>query len=248
MKLKRIRYVFLALTTFCLAFSSTNEKITVHSIGDSTMANYLQSDNLMRGWMQVMGENFKEGVTINNKAVSGASSKSFRDRGYWDKVINEVKKGDYVFIQFGHNDEKKDIDRATVPETTFKQNLTNYVNEVRAKEAYPILFTSIVRRRFDNCANVVDTHGDYIKVVRTLATELNVPLVDLNKETEELVKRYGVEDSKKLFMFIAPGATPRYPTGLEDNTHLCELGAKEIAGLTAIGLKTLNSPLANYLK
>lgn len=247
MKIKNYAWAFVAIF-LCSAFAINNEAITVHSIGDSTMANYPQPDNLMRGWMQVIQGDFKDGVMVNNQGVSGASSKSYREKGYWAMVINKVKKGDYVFIQFGHNDAKTDCDRHTDPNTTFKENLTNYVNEVKAKEANPVLFTSIVRRKFDNNGKVIDTHGDYVKVVRELALTLNVPLIDLNKETGELLEQYGVEGSKKLFMFIEPGATPRYPNGLADNTHLCELGAREVVKLAEKELKKLNSPLAVYFK
>src|SRR5690606_25268022 len=172
---------------------------------------------------------------------------SYRSEGLWNKVINRVKEGDYVFIQFGHNDAKEDTLRHTEPQTSFKENIRSYVNEVRAKKANPILLTSIVRRNFDKSGKLVDTHGEYVTVVRDLAREMNVPLIDLNKKTAELVENLGPEESKKLYMYVEPGVTAKLPKGKKDDTHLCEVGALKVAELATQGLKEIKSPLAKYL-
>lgn len=249
--------VCLLMSLGLLAFTPAHKKITVFSIGDSTMADYdieQWSKNNggknypLRGWMMMMPQHFKKGVVMQNAAISGISSKSFRDEGAWQKVIEQVKAGDYVFIQFGHNDEKTDSANHTDARTTFRQNLANYVAETRAKGANPILFTSLVRRKFDNNGKLVDTHGEYVTVVRELAIELHVPLVDLNKLTGDLVQTMGPEESKKLYLYIEPGLFSKLPEGKKDDTHLCVYGANKVAYLAAIEIKRLNLPLSKYIK
>src|SRR5919202_6908991 len=141
----------LSFTLFC--FIPVQKKVTVFSVGDSTMADYdieewskrNGGENYpLRGWMMAMPQFFTDEVEIQNAAISGISSKSFRDEGAWKKVIDAVKPGDYVFIQFGHNDEKSDTSLHTDARTGFRQNLINYVTETKAKGANPVLFTSIV--------------------------------------------------------------------------------------------------------
>jgi len=214
------------------------------------MCNVSTEDNYPgRGWMQMMSLYFDDQTIINNMAASGRSSKSFRDEGKWAKVIAQVQPGDYVFIQFGHNDEKKDTLRHTDAETTFRQNIINYVNEVRAKNAQPVLFTSITRRAFDKNGKLIDTHGKYVTVIRDLAPELHVPLVDLNKLTSDMVQKLGPDKSKKLYMYVEPGVTSRLPNGRKDNTHLCIYGATKVAGLAAQSLKALDlTGLSSHIK
>lgn len=190
----------------------------------------------------------RPGIKINNAARSGRSSKSFRDEGLWDKVKTKIKPGDYVFIMFGGNDQKPDTLRYTDPRTSYKQNMINYVNESRALGAYPVLFTSIVRRKFDHRGKLVDTYGDYILAVREIAKELNVPLVDLYKLSGALVESYGVENSKKLFLYIEPGRFPKLPEGKKDDSHLCIEGARKIATLAVKDIKEQRLAVAEYLK
>lgn len=233
----------------CCAFKWPKENITVYSIGDSTMSKANTADNYPgRGWMQMIDPFFDESVKVVNQGASGRSSKSYRDEGHWNKVITRVKAGDYVFIQFGHNDAKEDSLRHTDPQTTFKENIQNYVNEARAKNANPILFTSIVRRKFDKKGKLVDTHGEYVTVVRKLAAEMDVPLIDLNKMTAEVVENLGPEESKKLYIYVEPGVTAKLPNGKKDDTHLCEAGAIKVAELAIKGLMDIKSPLVEYLK
>ena len=249
---------------FCLisclilvAFKPVHEKITIFSIGDSTMADYdineWSKNNggknyPLRGWMMAMPQFVKKDVIIHNAAISGISSKSFRDEGAWQKVIDQVKPGDYVFIQFGHNDEKPDSASHTDARTSFRRNLINYVSETKSKGGNPVLFTSLVRRKFDANGKLVDTHGDYVTVVRELAAELKVPLVDLNKLMGDLVQQMGMEESKKLYLYIEPGLFTKLPEGKKDDTHLCEFGATKVAQLAVKEVRRLKLPLGNYLK
>jgi len=242
----------------CACLIMEQKKITLYSIGDSTMADYdieqLSKENggenyPLRGWMMELSQFFNGNILIKNFAVSGRSSKSFRNEGHWKKVMDNLQPGDYVFIQFGHNDSKiDDSTRYTDPGTSFRQNIINYVKETKEKGAHPVLFTSIVRRAFDDEKKLKDTHGQYVKVVRELASEMNVPLIDLNRKTEEFVSALGPEKSKEFFLFIKPGLFAKLPNGLEDNTHLSEWGALKVAALAIDGMKELKLPIIQYLK
>ena len=148
--------LILLLTAFflCSAFKADKPVITIFMIGDSTMSNKsLVGGNPERGWGHVLPGFFSEDIRVDNHAMNGRSSKSFIDEGRWDKVLSLIKKGDYVFIQFGHNDEKPKADRHTDPGTTFDANLRKFVNETRAKGGIPVLFNSIVRRNFGTADN-----------------------------------------------------------------------------------------------
>lgn len=256
----RRKLIIPTLLTLCIAilcFKYEPEKVTIYSIGDSTMCDFEPSylnkfggDNYpIRGWMQMMPQFFDlSKVTIHNAARSGRSSKSFRDEGFWKPVIEKVKPGDYVFIMFGGNDQKPDSARHTDPRTTYWHNMMAYVNETRAKGAYPILFTSLVRRQFGKDGKLEDTYGDYVVAVRDLAKQMNVPMIDMYKKSWDLVEGAGPEASKKFFLYIEPGKFTKLPNGKQDNSHLCVLGATKMAELAAQGLKEIKSPLAKYLK
>lgn len=238
-----------AICCFLVAFRPASPP-AIFSAGDSTMADTDTTGNPGRGWMQLFNAFVKPGVEIHNYGRSGRSSKSFRDEGTWKKIMDEVKKGDYVFIQFGHNDSKPDSARRTDPKTTFRENMTQFVKEARARGANPILFTSIVRRHYlADSITLKDTHGEYVTVVREIAKSLDVPLVDLNKKTGELVTRLGPEKSaQEIYIFADPNVYKKYPKGVKDNTHLRESGATAVARLAAEGIKELKLSLADYLK
>ena len=170
--MKRTTYFTFLLFGLLLfsAFKADKAPVTIFMIGDSTMANKsLEGGNPERGWGHVLGGFFTEDIVVDNHAVNGRSSKSFIDEGRWDVVLSRIKPGDYVFIQFGHNDEKPKADRHTDPGTTFDANLEKFVNETRAKGGIPVLFNSIVRRNFGTAtgeaiANAI-TQDDFRKGV-----------------------------------------------------------------------------------
>lgn len=226
-----MRIVLVALFSLLLfGFSSEKEGITIFTIGDSTMANKTKADHRWeRGWAMMLPEYFLPGVKIDNQAVNGRSSKSFINGGRWQKVVDQIKPGDYVFIQFGHNDNKPDSTIHTDAETSFKANLTRFVSESREKGATPVLFTSIVRRAFSSDGKLRDTHGRYVEVVRELASQLKVPCIDLNASTRELVEEMGEDASKSLF---------NWGDGKQDNTHLNGVGARKVARMALEEIKT----------
>jgi len=234
------------------AFMQPSGKITVYTIGDSTMANKDTANcNPERGWAQGLQEFFDaDRVVVENHAVNGRSSKSFFDEGRWKPIVDKLKPGDYVFIQFGHNDEKsEDPKRYTDPKGSYRDFLTMYVNETRAKGANPVLMTSIARRKYTPGSPLpVDTHGEYTMAVRELATQLDVPVIDMAERTGRMLLSIGPEEAKRLYMWLEPGQSPRYPDGLQDDTHLNEFGAFRFAQLAVGGMRELRLPLSRYLK
>lgn len=242
MKKLTVLFLFLSVLTFA-------QKHTLFLIGDSTMADKENPDkNPEHGWGQVLPQ-FFTGIEIQNHAMNGRSSKSFRTEGRWDKVMKQLKKGDFVIIQFGHNDQKvKDSTKFTNPYTQYRANLERYVNETRAKGATPILMTSIVRRNFTENGVLLDTHKEYPLVTRMVANDLKVPFVDLQLLTEQMEIYYGPENSKKLHLHYKEGEDPYYPKGKDDDTHLSKFGAESVAKLALKDLKSLKIGLEKYIK
>lgn len=265
--------ILLILSLFCLltAFRADRPVVTIFMIGDSTMANKnITGGNPERGWGMMLPGFFSEDIYIDNHAVNGRSSKSFIDEGRWDKVLSKIKKGDYVFIQFGHNDSKKDSLRHTIPGSTFDDNLRRFVNETRQRGGIPVLFNSIVRRNFvcpqDESISkdtrhdagtteqpiegdiLFDTHGEYLAAPLRVAQELNVPFIDMNKITHELVEGMGPVDSKQLFMWVAPNEVPAFPKGREDNTHLNIHGGRVVARLASKAIAETLPELTPYIR
>ena len=232
-----------------LAAKPITNGFTIFLIGDSTMANKpLIPENPERGWGQMLPSYFKAGVRVENHAMNGRSSKSFRDEGRWQAVEDSLKPGDCVIIQFGHNDEKdKDETRFTTPFGSFKTNLTEYVLETRAHGANPVLATPVARRKFDDSGKLVDTHGDFVTAVREVAMEQKVPLIDLNKRSDELLRREGPELSKKIYIYVTATEYPALPKGREDDTHFCAFGASRMCDLAVQEIVTNVPELAGYL-
>ncbi|MGY5355883.1 rhamnogalacturonan acetylesterase [Wenyingzhuangia sp. IMCC45467] len=227
-----------------------DKNITIFCIGDSTMADKKNPEtNPEHGWAQVLEQYFNDKITVSNHAVNGRSSRSFIGEHRWEKVLEQLQKEDYVLIQFGHNDQKfKSPDRYTNPYTGYRNHLIKFVEEARAKGAHPILLTSIVRRNFNEYGTLIDTHGNYPLVVRMVAQEYHVPLVDMQYLTEVLEMSYGVEESKKLHLHYLPNEVDYYPKGKADDTHLSLLGANEVSKLFINDLKSKKHPLVQYLK
>jgi lysophospholipase L1-like esterase len=238
------------LFLFLSIIISAQKKPTLFLIGDSTMSNKENPDkNPEHGWGQVLGQFITNGIEIQNHAMNGRSSKSFRTEGRWATVEKQLKKGDYVIIQFGHNDQKvKDSTKFTNPYTQYRANLERYVNEARAKGATPILMTSITRRNFNENGVLVDTHTDYPLVVRMVANDMKVSFVDMQLLTEQMEIAYGPENSKKLHLHFKEGENAYYPKGKADDTHLSRLGAETVAKLALKELKGLKIGLEKYIK
>lgn len=200
--------------------------------------------NPEHGWGQLLPKFFKDPSTIVNYAANGRSTRSFITEGRWQKLVDALQPGDWVIIQFGHNDEK------IFPNAQgeFKENLRRFISDVRGKSANPILATPCARRLFDEAGNLVETHGDYPQAVRTVARESGVPLLEMNGLTMALEEQHGVEGSKRLHLWIGEGVYERQPSGYQDNTHYSEYGAERVAALAVQEILRLGLPLSDQLR
>ncbi len=239
-----------ALLLFALSAQSAAYGLqALYLIGDSTMADKPLEGNPERGWGQALPLFFDGRITIFNHAANGRSSRSFLDEGRWAAVLDRLKPGDYVFIQFGHNDEKQeDPARYADPQSAFPRNLELFIREARSKGATPVLLTPVMRRRFDKAGRFYDTHGKYPDAVRSVAAEQKTALIDLHALTEKLIAGMGEEDSKRLFLWIPPGRHISCPEGRQDDTHFSEFGAVRVAGLVADEIRRQKLSLLDYLR
>ena len=232
-----------------VAVDAQKAPITIFLAGDSTMAVKVPEKRPETGWGEMLGAHFKNGkVKIDNRAMNGRSTKTFLSEGRWQAIIDELKKGDYVFIQFGHNDESKDKGERYTPPEDYRQNLIRFIADVRSKDGLPVLLTPVMRRRFDKDGKFYDTHGEYPGIVRAVAMDQKVPLIDMHAMSEVLIIKYGVESSRNMFLQLKAGENPNYPNGIEDNTHFSPLGAEEMAKLAVAGIKDSKLGLRKYLK
>ena len=240
---------WLLFGSVCAVPAAAQEPVTIYLAGDSTMAQKLPEKRPETGWGEALGSFFRENsVRIDNRAKNGRSTRTFISEGLWQGIIDSLHKGDFVFIQFGHNDESKEkTDRYTSP-ADYRANLIRFVNEVRTKRATPVLLTPVMRRRFDDKGVFFDTHGEYPDIVRAVAREYRVRLIDMHRKSEAVLKRYGAEPSRRLFLQLKPGENPNYPDGIEDNTHFSPEGAQVMAGLVVDAIRELHLPLAKFLK
>jgi lysophospholipase L1-like esterase len=244
--MKWIPLFFMLISLNCLA-----QKPTIYGIGDSTMANKIKpEENPERGWGQLFPMFLTDNIKFDNRAVNGRSTKSFINEKLWDAVYKVLKKGDYVFIEFGHNDSKeKDSTRYTNPHTAYRHNLIRFINETREKGATPILFSSICRRNFNENGVLIPTHGDYTLETRLVAQEYNVPFIDMEYYTELLEQKYGPENSKKLHLHFEAGEIPYYKNEKHaDDTHLSVEGATAVAKIAADELKKTKLDIIKYIK
>lgn len=240
-------YILFSVGIFLAFINQSNS--TIYLIGDSTMANKEENKRPETGWGQVLHNYFTEEIQIENHARNGRSSKSFYEEGLWPLVKEKLKPGDYVFIQFGHNDSKDhDPKRFTVPATGYRQQLVRYIEESRKKGARPVLLTSIVRRSFNEHDVLVDTHGLYPVVAREVANSYKVPFIDLQLMTEQMINEQGREKSKSMFLWLKPGENLNYLQGKEDNTHLNVLGANMVSKAVVEEIKRLEIGLTQYIK
>ena len=228
------------------SFIAKKDKTTIYLIGDSTIANKAPKSFPETGWGMELGSFFTSEVKVDNRAVNGRSTKSFLTENRWQPILDNLNPGDYVFIEFGHNDEKLDKPGIGTTLTEFKDNLVKYVNETRAKKGYPVLLTPVMRRSFKKGV-FTDTHGGYPDVTRKVADSLKVPLIDMHRKSEKLLISLGEEKAKTLFNHVDSGHV-NYPQGKKDDTHFSPVGAKSMAALVVEGIKELRLPLAGQLK
>lgn len=231
-----------------LAVSCVKSPYTIYLAGDSTMAEKLPEKRPETGWGMEFQTFFDEYVTVANHAKNGRSTRTFIEEGRWDSIMNLVQPGDYVFIQFGHNDQSKHkVDRYTPPEGYYN-NLCRFVDETRAKNATPVLLTPVMRRRFNDKGEFYDVHGEYPDLVRKAAQVKGVQLLDMHAASGKLLIELGEEQSKSLFLIADSGVWQNYPAGINDNTHFNIEGAREMAGLAIEEIKNSKLKIKRNLK
>ena len=210
----------------------------IYVCGDSTAASYTPEEAPITGWGQVL-EAFTGGVPVVNRAMGGRSTKSFLAEGRLQKIETEMQPGDLLLIQFTHNDTSDLVWRHTDPWTSFYHNLEIYVDTALLRGARPVLMTPICRRYWRD-GKLLESHGEYPDVIRVLAAQRNVPLIDIYEKSTALVRKLGDEESKKLYLHVAPGIYPHYPDGQTDDTHTQRAGAEAYAKMTAEALKEMD--------
>lgn len=244
--MNRLNFFLFASIGF-LAFTPASRKTKIWLVGDSTLANKEVRAYPETGWGMPFAHFFDSTIIVENRAKNGRSTKSFIDEGLWKHVNDNLQEGDYVFIQFGHNDEGKEkVGRYTTPDE-FKINLTRYVNESRNKKAIPVLITPVARRTFDSDGNIKESHPVYTDVVRSVAKQMEVPFIDLNEKSKALYQQMGPDASRYLFNYLQPGVHPNYPDGKKDDTHFNELGARKIAQIVLTEIRTVLPGLSKHI-
>ena len=209
--------------------------------GDSTVQTNDITTYPQTGIGQVFSLYVKEDITVVNHAKNGRSTKSFLDEGRLKAIDEAIGEGDFLFIQFGHNDEKtEDPTRYTEPFSSYMHNLEIFINTARNHGATPVLITPLERICFADSRHLgIGAHSDYVAAMKQVAEQKEVALVDLYSMSRVEMKKAGAEESKKWFMNLEPGEYPSCPEGKTDNTHLKYEGAVFFAGLVAKGLKEL---------
>ncbi len=231
------------------AFTLPPKKIKVYLVGDSTMCLYPPKQFPINGWGMPFANYFDSTVIIDNRARGGRSTRTFLSEGRWQPIADSLEPGDYVLIQFGHNDESSQpqyADRYT-PVPDFKINLARFITETRNRQGIPILITPVSRRSFDAQGNAKETHTDYTKAVFEVAGQYKVPVIDLDKMSRELYQQMGPERAKLMFMELDSAEHPNYPVGRHDNTHFNEFGARRIAELVLNDMKRQHLALAEHI-
>lgn len=239
--------ILYGLLFVCMSFTGiTPHKITIWLIGDSTMSVKQTSAYPETGWGMPFCYFWDSTVVVQNLAQNGRSTRTFMQENRWQPAVDKMQEGDYVLVQFGHNDEVPTKASYTTT-AAFKTNLIKYITDTKRKQAIPVLITPVARRKFDSTGKVEGTHEVYSAIVREVAAEQHVALIDLDAKSQALLQAWGVEKSALLFNHLAPGEHPNYPEGKEDNTHFNELGARIMAQLVVQSLKDLQLPLTDRL-
>ena len=232
---KMIRFLSLMLLT--VAASASVAAPATHRIfiaGDSTAATYGPERAPQAGWGQKLQVWTADGWEVRNHAVGGRSTRSFIDEGRLDAIAAELRAGDVLLIQFGHNDAKReDASRYTDPDSDYPRLLQRYVDTARSRGATPVLITPAARMLYD-FRSLLDTHGRYTLAMQALAARENVALIDLDRSSSAWIRHHGERDAKPFFMFVPA-------QGKSDGTHFSEAGAEAVACLVAAGWRGIDA-------
>lgn len=262
--MKRTAIFFVLISLGFLAFTIQQEKpVKVYLIGDSTMADYsgdydpgkdyMKTRYPLMGWGQVFQDFMasdslpkinglikSDSVFVDNRARGGRSTRTFFQEGRWRSVYENLEKGDFVLMQFGHNDASESKTERYVNIEGYQEFLRLYVNQTRQKGAHPIILTPVARNYPWEDGELKNVHGEYYQAAMDVAEELDVKLIDLNQRSMDHFSHKGKEYvSKNYFMHLPAGKYEAYPEGQEDNTHFQPAGAKAVAQLVFDAMKEL---------
>lgn len=241
---------FLIFTLFALlSLHCAAQSFTIHLMGDSTCAEKnLSKGSPERGWGMMLQNFMDSQVRVVNYAVNGRSTKSFRDRGHWNAVKAGIRPGDYVFIQFGHNDAKEsDPERYAAAWGAYSDNLRAYIDTVRLLGATPVLLTPVSRRWFKGGRLDRNCHTDYPAAMKAVAAETGTMLLDMTDATMNWLESLGDEGSRPYYMNLPPGRYASHPDGLNDNTHTNARGARKLAEIVCDSLKVRIPAIGEHL-
>ncbi len=228
--------------------TSTQAPVTLHLVGDSTMSDKPNLAYPERGWGQLLPEYLSPTIRVFNHAANGRSTKRFVDEGRWNRMLSELRAGDYVLIQFGHNDQKaSDPARYADVKTAYPEYLTQFIRDVRAKDATPMIASSICRRHFDEEGQLKRTLTEYANAARQVAELEDVDFIPMNTLSCNFLAEIGEPDSNHYFIKVPPDLYTRYPEGKTDNTHLNTVGAAKIAQLFVRELQRQELSLSEFV-
>ena len=227
-----------------IEIARVDNAVTVYLAGDSTVVD--QGKKPWAAWGQMLPRFFKPGVAVANHAESGETLKAFIAENRLDKIRSTIQAGDYLFIQFAHNDQKPGPAHLDAF-TTYKEYVNRYIHEARKKGAIPVLVTSMHRRTFNADGKITNSLGEYPEAMRQTASEENVALIDLNAMSKVFYEALGPEQSKKAFVHYAAGAFPGQDETLKDNTHFNAYGAYELARCIVEGIKANHLGIVKFL-
>lgn len=220
---------------------------TIYIIGDSTASNKRKEARPETGWGECLATYFQDQITIDNLAVNGRSTRSFIQEGQLEALEYLIHAGDYLLIQFGHNDQKIEDPNRYTTIGDYQKNLRLFIEVARKQGATPILLTSVTRRQFDGDQISPLSVGEYPQATLAVAASENVVVLDIHQRSRHFFNQLGPEASKPYFMHLAPHIAANYPEGLADDTHLSPLGAQAVAQIVVTAIKENASSLNHYL-
>ena len=239
------------LAAFLVSASFVLAAADIYMAGDSTMQTYRGNYAPQQGWGQRMQELVKDGVKVNNRSIGGRSTKSFKNEKRWESLIREVRKGDFVIIQFGHNDgTKAKPERYADPKTEYKDNMKQFVEDVRRAGGIPVIATSIPFGIYleDGRLKPAGFLDPYLKSAREVAAETKCDLVDLYAYADKELNAAGEKKGTSLYLVLNPGDYPNFPDGKSDRCHICFRGALFYAKAFAQLAKENKLPIAELFK
>ncbi|WP_438491435.1 rhamnogalacturonan acetylesterase [Paenibacillus sp. IHBB 3054] len=212
---------------------------TLYIAGDSTAAQKGADQKPMTGWGEYLQGYFGPEITVDNRAINGRSTKSYLEQGRLADIEQDFQPGDFLLIQFGHNDEKQeDPARYTDPGKDYRLNLITFIDSARSRGGFPVLLTSVSRRRFTPQGDPDPLAvGAYPQAMREVAKLTGTPLLDIFASSQQLYRKLGIEESRHLFMHLPKSRHPNYPEGITDDTHFSNEGAKQVAELVAEAIR-----------